>query len=107
MVDVFISYKAEDRRRVAPLVRALEVDGLSVWWDAHIGGGVDWRDTLEGNLARAAPGRSQSQPAPSASTAAPPAAITVRRSIPVLSRNERWAGCSPHRIARTALSSAW
>jgi serine/threonine-protein kinase len=46
MTDLFLSYKAEDRARVAPLVQALEGDGLSVWWDAHIGGGDDWRDTI-------------------------------------------------------------
>ena len=50
MVDVFISYKAEDRRRVVPLVQALEADGLTVWWDAHIAGGVDWRDSIEEHL---------------------------------------------------------
>jgi hypothetical protein len=31
MADVFVSYKAEDRRRIRPLVEALEQDGLSVW----------------------------------------------------------------------------
>lgn len=46
MADVFVSYKAEDRARVADLVRALENDGLSVWWDAHIGAGDEWRDTI-------------------------------------------------------------
>jgi serine/threonine-protein kinase len=46
VTDVFLSYKAEDRARVAPLVQALETDGLSVWWDAHIGGGDEWRDTI-------------------------------------------------------------
>lgn len=46
MTDLFLSYKAEDRARVAPLVQALETDGLSVWWDEHIGGGDDWRDTI-------------------------------------------------------------
>jgi len=50
MSDVFVSYKAEDRRRVEPLVRALEQDGLSVWWDAHIGGGDQWRETILKNL---------------------------------------------------------
>jgi serine/threonine-protein kinase len=44
--DLFVSYKAEDRARVAPLVQALETDGLSVWWDEHIGGGDEWRDTI-------------------------------------------------------------
>jgi hypothetical protein len=33
MADVFVSYKAEDRRRVKPLVDALEADGYSIWWD--------------------------------------------------------------------------
>jgi serine/threonine-protein kinase len=46
MTDVFVSYKAEDRSRVAPLVRALESDGVSVWWDAHIGAGDEWRETI-------------------------------------------------------------
>ena len=46
MADLFLSYKAEDRARLAPLVRALEQDGFSVWWDAHIGGGDDWRETI-------------------------------------------------------------
>ena len=50
MSDVFVSYKAEDRRRVQPLVEALEADGLTVWWDAHIGGGDEWRRTIEQQL---------------------------------------------------------
>jgi TolB-like protein/Tfp pilus assembly protein PilF len=50
MSDVFVSYKAEDRARVRPLVDALEADGLSVWWDAHIGGGDEWRETIARHL---------------------------------------------------------
>lgn len=50
MADVFVSYKAEDRARVRPLVEALEADGLTVWWDAHIGGGDAWRETIAGQL---------------------------------------------------------
>lgn len=50
MADVFVSYKAEDRKRVAQLVQALEANGLSVWWDAHIGGGDEWRDTIQRHL---------------------------------------------------------
>ena len=46
MTDLFVSYKAEDRARVAPLVHALEADGYKVWWDAEIGGGEAWRDTI-------------------------------------------------------------
>jgi len=53
MVDVFVSYKAEDRKRVAPLVEALQAEGLSVWWDAHIGGGSNWRESIAENLERA------------------------------------------------------
>jgi serine/threonine-protein kinase len=48
--DVFLSYKAEDRARLAPLVAALEGEGLSVWWDAHIGGGSNWRQDIEEHL---------------------------------------------------------
>ena len=50
MSDVFVSYKAEDRRRVQPLVAALEAHGLSVWWDAQIGGGDEWRRSIEQQL---------------------------------------------------------
>ena len=54
MSDVFVSYKAEDRRRVEPLIQALEADGLSVWWDAQIGGGERWREAILKNLESAA-----------------------------------------------------
>ena len=50
MSDVFVSYKAEDRTRVCPLVEALEAEGLSVWWDAHLGGGDEWRDSIQQHL---------------------------------------------------------
>ena len=50
MSDVFISYKAEDRKRVKPLVDALEGDGFSVWWDEQIGGGAAWRHEIETQL---------------------------------------------------------
>jgi serine/threonine-protein kinase len=50
MADVFVSYKAEDRRRVTPLVKALEAEGLSVWWDEQIGGGSSWRREIEAEL---------------------------------------------------------
>ena len=48
--DVFVSYKAEDRARLRPLVAALEAEGFTVWWDTHIGGGSP--------LARGYPGTS-------------------------------------------------
>jgi len=50
MSDVFVSYKAEDRRRVRPLVEALQADGFSVWWDEQIGGGAAWRHAIEAEL---------------------------------------------------------
>lgn len=50
MADVFVSYKAEDRARVRPLVDALQADGLDVWWDAQIGAGQDWRESIAANL---------------------------------------------------------
>lgn len=50
MSDVFISYKAEDRRRIQPLVQALQSDGYSVWWDQHISTGDEWRQTIERQL---------------------------------------------------------
>jgi serine/threonine-protein kinase len=50
MSDVFVSYKAEDRPRVEPLVDALEADGLSVWWDARVSGGEAWRESIAQHL---------------------------------------------------------
>jgi TolB-like protein/Tfp pilus assembly protein PilF len=50
MSDVFVSYKAEDRSRVEPLVEALEAEGLSVWWDARVSGGEAWRETIAEHL---------------------------------------------------------
>ena len=50
MADIFVSYKAEDRRRVKPLVEALQADGFSVWWDEQIGGGAAWRHAIEVEL---------------------------------------------------------
>ncbi|KQM85662.1 hypothetical protein ASE70_17670 [Sphingomonas sp. Leaf22] len=53
VTDLFVSYKSKDRPRVAPLVAALEADGICVWWDAHIGGGTEWRETIGRELAAA------------------------------------------------------
>jgi serine/threonine-protein kinase len=48
--DIFLSYKSEDRARLAPLVAALEAEGFSVWWDTHIGGGSRWRQEIQEHL---------------------------------------------------------
>ena len=50
MADIFVSYKAEDRKRIRPLVEALQSEGFSVWWDEQIGGGAAWRHTIEAEL---------------------------------------------------------
>jgi hypothetical protein len=50
MTDVFISYKREDRERVGRLVRALEKNSLSVWWDSSLPGGEEWRANIEREL---------------------------------------------------------
>jgi serine/threonine-protein kinase len=50
MSDIFVSYKAEDRRRIKPLVEALQAEGFSVWWDEQIGGGSAWRHAIETEL---------------------------------------------------------
>ena len=47
---MFVSYKAEDRARLKPLVAALQSEGFDVWWDAHIGGGTDWREEIQQHL---------------------------------------------------------
>ena len=48
--DVFLSYKAEDRPSLAPLVAALEAEGLAVWWDVHISAGTNWHKEIEQHL---------------------------------------------------------
>ena len=48
--DIFVSYKAEDRPRLLPLVAALEAEGFTVWWDAHIGSGAHWREDIQEHL---------------------------------------------------------
>lgn len=39
MIDVFVSYKSDDRDRVRPIVEALEGAGWEVWWDKHVEAG--------------------------------------------------------------------
>jgi hypothetical protein len=49
--DVFVSYRRTDKEFVERFVYALENQGPEVWWDADIGGGDDWRDSIVENLA--------------------------------------------------------
>jgi hypothetical protein len=50
MADVFFSYKSEDRGVVEDIVRALEAEGLSVWWDQGIAPTSDWRSEIHKQL---------------------------------------------------------
>jgi adenylate cyclase len=45
LADIFVSYSRQNKSRVAPLVRALEAEGWSVWWDPEITPGEEF-DTL-------------------------------------------------------------
>jgi hypothetical protein len=39
-IDVFLSYKREDRARVQLILDGLRQAGLRVWWDLDIPGGA-------------------------------------------------------------------
>ena len=47
MKDIFLSYAHEDRERIQPLIRILEAQGLTVWWDTNIGTGVLFDKEIE------------------------------------------------------------
>ena len=53
MADIFVSYAREDEARIAALVRWLEAQGLSVFWDRHIPPGTSWREHIGQALADA------------------------------------------------------
>lgn len=46
MAHIFISYAREDEARIQPLVRALEKEGWSVFWDRRIPAGQTWRSYI-------------------------------------------------------------
>lgn len=50
MADVFASYASEDRARVAPIIAALEAEGLTVWWDQRIDIGAGFDRVIEREL---------------------------------------------------------
>jgi len=52
MADVFVSYAREDEARVSALVRLLEAQGLSVFWDRNIPAGETWREHIGQALAQ-------------------------------------------------------
>lgn len=47
MSDIFISYARDDRSRVEPLVRTLEAQGYSVWWDRELVPGASFEKTID------------------------------------------------------------
>lgn len=51
--EVFFSYASADRARIEPLVRALEAQGLDVWWDRDIPRGKSYGRVIEEALQRA------------------------------------------------------
>jgi|GEM_PF-5322021 len=48
--DIFLSYSRLDREKVKPLVRILEDQGWSVWWDPEIPHGKEFDRIIEENL---------------------------------------------------------
>lgn len=50
MADVFLSYARADKKRVAPLVAALEAQGWSVWWDSAITPGQEFDRQIAAEL---------------------------------------------------------
>ena len=72
MSDVFISYKAEDRPRVRPLVEALEAEGLAVVAAVepverpHVAAQIAGDELFIGGFARGHAARMLRRPAPSA-----------------------------------------
>ena len=50
MADIFVSYSRTDKARVAPLVKALEAQGWSVWWDPEITPGDEFDSLISREL---------------------------------------------------------
>lgn len=50
MADVFFSYTRVDRARIIPLVKHLETNGISVWWDNRLNTGEQFRERIEKEL---------------------------------------------------------
>jgi hypothetical protein len=53
VTDVFISYAHEDHAFVAPMARALEAEGFSVWWDHTIPPGRTWETFIARGITEA------------------------------------------------------
>lgn len=53
MANVFFSYSRADRAIVQPLIKAIEKQGYSVWWDSHLRSGNLFRRSIAVQLAAA------------------------------------------------------
>lgn len=53
MADIFISYSKADHEQVRLLAAFLEAEGYSVWWDASLLSGENYRNVIMTELARA------------------------------------------------------
>jgi formylglycine-generating enzyme required for sulfatase activity len=53
MADIFFSYKREDRTGIEPLVRLLEREGFSVWWDPTIVAGERFDEVITREIEQA------------------------------------------------------
>ena len=53
MASLFLSYDHGDAERAAPIARALDKAGHSVWWDRHIKGGAQYNDEIEAEVKKA------------------------------------------------------
>jgi len=51
MADVFISYKKEEVQTAQRVIRALESEGFSTWWDDRIAPAEHWDETIEREIA--------------------------------------------------------
>lgn len=51
--QIFLSYKNEDRERIIPIVRAIEREGWSVWWDRKIPPGRSFDEVIEEKIDKA------------------------------------------------------
>lgn len=47
MAEIFVSYTAKDRARVAPIVKRLRALRLDVFWDQDIPNGASWQDSID------------------------------------------------------------
>lgn len=53
MADIFVSYAAEDRSRVEPIVEQIAAENFSIWWDRRIGIGTSFDREIESELDQA------------------------------------------------------